>query len=326
MKNRQAYALVLTGIICMGAIYAVPGQQAFAHEFSEDESASFLALIESIRVELGLVQSNFVSNVTLAEQHAEHAHKHLDEHTIKEISERNKRLGTALPAALEELHDSIGNSTTEQVQADIQEINNLLAETITVRISNEQLSNSTVWALVVANMADAVLEHYGAAYGMETEEGGGGHGHDEEESDNMTETTTTEDNNMTHGTREEAGGSMSMGEGNDAIVNVVHYQTSQGLAARTQVLFNEQVKNMAPANATQAVADLEAGLDHLIQAINNKELFADVEVIVHSEVHPHLQTAFNLQVIPEFPLPMLLIIPAIAGIIAATRFNALRRR
>jgi hypothetical protein len=47
---------------------------------------------------------------------------------------------------------------------------------------------------------------------------------------------------------------------------------------------------------------------------------------VHSEVHPSLQSAFNLQVIPEFPLPMLLVIPAIAGIIAATRFSALRRK
>jgi hypothetical protein len=117
-----------------------------------------------------------------------------------------------------------------------------------------------------------------------------------------------------------------MSEGSDTIVNEVHYQSAQGLAARTQTLFSDQVKELAPANSTEFVADLEAGLDHLIQAIDNREPFEDVEVIVHSEVHPNLQSAFNLQVIPEFPLPMLLVIPAIAGIIVATRINALRRR
>ncbi|HEX2556759.1 MAG TPA: hypothetical protein VHK86_00420 [Nitrososphaera sp.] len=40
----------------------------------------------------------------------------------------------------------------------------------------------------------------------------------------------------------------------------------------------------------------------------------------------NMQTAFKLQVVPEFPLPLLLTIPAIAGIIAATRITALRKR
>jgi hypothetical protein len=83
---------------------------------------------------------------------------------------------------------------------------------------------------------------------------------------------------------------------------------------------------MAEANATQAVTDLDAGLKHLKQAIDDKAPHDDVDVIVHSEVHPNIQKAFNLQVIPEFPLPMLLIIPAIAGIIVATRTNALRKK
>jgi hypothetical protein len=85
------------------------------------------------------------------------------------------------------------------------------------------------------------------------------------------------------------------------------------------------VKDMAPVNSTEFVVSLEAGLEHLKQAIDDMGPFADVEVIVHSEVHPNLQSAFNLQVIPEFPLPLLMIIPAIAGIIAATRIGSLRK-
>lgn len=323
--TKRAYSLLLAGMICMGAVFAIPNR-AFAHEFSGDESASFLALVESIRSELDLVQSNFASNATLSEEHAEHAHEHLDQDIIDEITERNERLGTDLPAALEDLHHSVANSTAQEVQTKIQNINDLLGETVTVRVDSEQRNNSTVWALVIANMADGVLEHYGAAYGKAED---GGHGHNEtsgntthDEVSNMTDmemTETSSADNMTHNE-----GNMS--GGNATIVNMVHYQSAQGLANRTQALFNDQVKDLAPANSTESVASVEAGLEHLKQAIGNREPLANVEVIVHSEVHPNLQSAFNLQVIPEFPLPLLMIIPAIAGIIAATRISALWRK
>jgi endonuclease/exonuclease/phosphatase (EEP) superfamily protein YafD len=130
LMTRRACALVLAAMICAAAIYAVPSQQAIAHEFSGDESASLLALVESIKVELELVQNNLASNATLAEEHAEHAHEQLDEHIIEEISERNERLGRDLPAALEDLHMTVGNSTGQEVQTKIQNINDLLAETV----------------------------------------------------------------------------------------------------------------------------------------------------------------------------------------------------
>ncbi len=79
---------------------------------------------------------------------------------------------------------------------------------------------------------------------------------------------------------------------------------------------------MAEDNAIQAIADLDAGLKHLKQAIDDKAPHDDVDVIVHVEVHPNIQKSFNLQVIPDFPLPLLLTIPAIAGIIVATRISA----
>ncbi|HEX7031534.1 MAG TPA: hypothetical protein VF172_00900 [Nitrososphaera sp.] len=323
----------------MGTIFAIPNhQKAFAHTFSGDESASFIALVESIRSELDLVQSNIGSNVSLAEEHASHAHQHLDEHTIDEISERNQRLATDLPAAIEDLQLSLANSTAQQVEAKIQNINDLLSETVSARVESDQMNNSTVWALVLANMADGVLTHYSAAYGVESEEGEehGASGHaDEEGSGNMTEgmelteTSPMSNNSMTGDEMEEQGsshGNMSNGGNATTIVDEVHYQSAQGLASRTLVIFNERVKSLAPANSTEAIADLEAGLEHLIQAIDDREPLTDVEVVVHSEVHPNLQTAFNLQVIPEFPLPLLMIVTAIGGIIAATRVTALRRK
>ncbi|MEW6603644.1 MAG: hypothetical protein AB1351_03010 [Thermoproteota archaeon] len=324
--TRQVYALLLAGVICMGAIFAIPNQQAFAHTFSGDESASFIALVESIRSELDLVQSNFASNATVAEEHAEHAHEHLDQDVIDEISERNERLGRDLPAALEDLHLSLANSTAQEVQTKIQNIDDLLGESVAARVDSEQRNNSTVWALVIANMVDGALAHYGEAYGVGAEEGEE-HGHEEGNmTDGMEMTETSSTDNMTHDEIEDGSHNNISGGNATTIVNEIHYQSAQGLAARTQALFNEQVKKLAPANSTGAITDFEAGLEHLIQAIDDRAPLTDVEVIVHSEVHPNLQTAFNLQVIPEFPLPLLMIVTAIGGIIAATRVGALRRK
>ena len=176
-------------------------------------------------------------------------------------------------------------------------------------------------------VADGVLEHYAAAYGNATDEGRG-HGHDDEDSMadggmDMTETSSTE-GNMSDGMEMDEG--MTMSEGNETIVSMVHYQSAQGMVVGMQQLFSDQVKELAPANSTEAMAKFEGSLIHLKQAIDDRESFAHVEVLVHSEVHPSLQSAFNLQVIPEFPMPMLLVIPAIAGIVAATRLSALRRK
>ena len=44
-----------------------------------------------------------------------------------------------LTAALEDLHDSVANSTTQQIQAKVQNIDDLLGEAVTVRIDSERL-------------------------------------------------------------------------------------------------------------------------------------------------------------------------------------------
>lgn len=310
--TRQAYTLLLAGIISMGAVYAIPNQRAFAHTFSGDESASFLALVEVIKVHLQLVKSDLATNATNSLEHAEHAAEHLDNDTIKEITERNNRLGTELPASLKDLQEILesGDYTAPDIDEKVTNINDLLAETVTVRIENTQLSNSTVQGLMLANIVDEILESYNGAYGIEEE-------HEEDEGsmnmiedNNSTETSATEEDEEEH----------------NAIVNMAGYEGAQALTVRAQELFDTKLKAMAEANATQAVTDLDAGLKHLKQAIDDKAPHDDVDVIVHSEVHPNIQKAFNLQVIPEFPLPMLLIIPAIAGIIVATRTNALRKK
>ena len=306
--TRRVYSLLLMGIIFMGAVCAVTNQRAFAHTFSGDESASFLATVEVIKVHLQLAKNDFATNSTLSAEHVEHAGEHLTNDTIKEITERNKRLGTELPTSLTELQETLegGNATASDVNEQVANINSLLDETVTIRIEKTQLTNSTVQGTMLADFVDETLESYNGAYGVE----------EEHEEGSMNEIQIGSANNMT---------SSEEGE-HTTIVNMMDYESAQALAARAQELFDTKLKAMAEANATEAVTALDAGLKKLKQAIDNRAPLDEVDVIVHSEVHPNIQKAFNLQIIPEFPLPLVLIIPAIAGIIVATKINALRKK
>jgi hypothetical protein len=55
-----------------------------------------LSLVEVIKVHLQLVKTDLATSATNAMEHAEHAGEHLDADTIKEITEKNERLGSSL--------------------------------------------------------------------------------------------------------------------------------------------------------------------------------------------------------------------------------------
>ncbi|MGB8777244.1 MAG: hypothetical protein WCC82_03320, partial [Nitrososphaeraceae archaeon] len=184
-KSSSILILLLTGIVMsMVTIFPIK-QMVYAHTFSGDESAAFLALVRQIEAEIGLVNSNLPSNITLAQEHAEHATEHLDANTTKELTERNERVSNDLTRELSDLQASINAKpipATQVINDKVANINATLQDAIAVRIEQDQLSNSTVNALAINDILGEVLEHYGAAYGIE-EEGG------EEEHSNETDTT-----------------------------------------------------------------------------------------------------------------------------------------
>ncbi|HKU49548.1 MAG TPA: hypothetical protein VJP79_06335, partial [Nitrososphaera sp.] len=151
MNKASITAVTLAAVLLLGLTAA--SKNAYAHSFSGDESADFLAIVEEMKAELQLIKSNAATNSTLAAEHVEHGLEHLTNDTLKEISERNERLGRELPASLNELQESIesGNFTAADVDQRISEIGDLLDETVQVRIDQAQMNNSTVQALVLAN-------------------------------------------------------------------------------------------------------------------------------------------------------------------------------
>jgi uncharacterized protein involved in exopolysaccharide biosynthesis len=274
-KIHSILILFLTSIVMSMVIILPIKQMVYAHTFSGDESAAFLALVRQIGAELGLVNSNLPSNITLAQEHAGHATEHLDANTTKELAERNERVSNDLTRELSDLQASLKAKpipASQVVNDEVTNINATLQDAIAARIEQDQLSNSTVNALAINDILGEVLEAYGAAYGIE-EEG-------EEEGNN--ETGTTDNTTET-----------ADGQNTTAIVDLAEYQSAQSYANESKQMLNE-IKALAPSNATSAISDVENGINEMIIAINNKSPFPTVDEIVDDKVLPGLKTAFNL--------------------------------
>jgi hypothetical protein len=275
-KSSSILILLLTGIVMsMVTIFPIK-QMVYAHTFSGDESAAFLALVRQIEAEIGLVNSNLPSNITLAQEHAEHATEHLDANTTKELTERNERVSNDLTRELSDLQASINAKPSPAIQVindKVANINATLQDAIAVRIEQDQLSNSTVNALAINDILGEVLEHYGAAYGIEEEEREEEHGNETDTTDNTTETAA--------------------GRNTTAIINLAEYQSAQAYANESKQMLNE-VKALAPSNTTSTISNVENGINEMIIAIKNKLPFTTVDEIVDNKVLANLKAAFNL--------------------------------
>src|SRR5919198_779541 len=254
-----AVLLLLLAVISISLTYPL-NRVAYAHTFSGSESAAFLALVKIIQSEARLIQSNPPSNITLAQEHAEHLTEHLDANTTKELTERNKRVTNDLTTALSDLQNTVKSKpipAAEVIKDKVSNIGDILQEAITVRIEKDQLNNSTVKAEATSNIVNETLEHYGEAYGIK-EEGGGEHGN----------ATTA---------------------GHNTIVNVAEYQSAQALASKAEEMFNE-AKSLMSSNATSSsnIAKVGNDLSRLKSDIDAKKPYDSVTTLIESTIQPDI--------------------------------------
>jgi hypothetical protein len=294
--NKRVFALLLFGVLSFGAVIST--RPAFAHTFSGDESATFLSKIEGLKVETNLISKD-VSNSTLVKWHVDKLGEFWNANDTKEVAERNQRVANDVTTGLKNLFSEV-NKTNPDSKAVNQTASSLLdtyGEVVSVRIDAKQLQNATVNALALRGVLDETLEDYGIATGAS----------DEEKSSSGGNNTSSLAANTTEST------------GPVKIVNVAAYQTSQGLAASAINMFGK-LKTMSPGNDTSAVSNIDKGLTDLQKAIADKAPVDNAKKIVDETIDSNLQTAFKLQVVPEFPTPVLLSVGAIAAVVAITRY------
>lgn len=266
------YKFLVLGLVLLVGCGMNSNRQVFGHTFSGDESASFLATVEMIKIESQLVADQ-LSNATLAKEHVDHMTEHITANDTNEIKERNERVATELNNTLTDFANTIesGSSSESDVKDKVNNINDVLGDVVSARIDQQQINNVTVKALVVNDLVGEGLEHYRSSLGMAQES---------ETEDSHSENVSSESHSAVNGGNESA-----------KIADEADYQSAQAAVSRAIDLYNEIKTN----NSTE----LGQSLTSLKEKIDSKSPFDEIDRIVDDKITPMLNDIFRLNLDEE---------------------------
>ena len=179
--------------------------------------------------------------------------------------------------------------------------------------TNEERDQDTkLQALAFANVIDGMLINYGKAYRVGFDMTNMSNmvmiGNNSSPSSMVMTNPVTENNsgasnmNMNMNSMNSSFNNMTghAGEMNTgySLVNVSDYQSAQALATKAFEVFSAKLKHTTMTdnkNVTGFVTNLENGLTQLNDSIAKKASPLDVMMIIHTQIHPNLVEAFNLQ-------------------------------
>ena len=227
--------------------------RVFAHSFVTDYSSYLLGLDKQVPVELELAKKNYPSNITLSMDHSDNA-----------VTLLNK---------------------IYSVEDDIVEDNDLVKRYNKVTDS----SNSTTYALVVADLLDATLRQYADAIVTEIDLTNRSNLGLLDNMKNFTTSPSSESSSSINFTK-----FFSI---NNPIFNYADYETAKALLVEIKGIFQNNLKtsNNVKNQSVDIISKLEKDLEKLSDLINNNGSPAEVIELVHLQIHPSLQTGFGLQ-------------------------------
>ena len=238
--------------------------QVFAHSFTSDDSSYFLGLDKRTKVELELAEKNYPLNITLSMDHSDNAATLVDE--------------------------------IYYADDDIVEDNDFIK-----RYNKENSSsNSTTYALVVADLLDQVLRGYADALVIDTDLTNMYNLVLLDELKNQTKqpelTSISSNNSDNEGSVSEHSKLLST---NNSIFNYADYETAKALLVEIKNIFENHLKsssNNASSQSIIPISKLEKDLEKLTNIIHhNNRSPAEVMELVHLQIHPSLQKGFGLQ-------------------------------
>jgi len=295
-KNNIITILLTSFTIIIGSINLFSFQNSFAHNFSPDESAHFLTIVDKIKVESELAANNTGNNnLSSAQLHANNALLNYDSHTKDELGERNERIANELDETLNQLLEESKSKTDQSQITDTAEtIAAILDEAISARIEVEQVNNSTIQALVLASIVDTALQNYGDAYNV---------GFDLTNMSNLNKETLTNEITTTT-TNEHTDHASTNTSIRFNLVNLTNYESALAFSNNALEKFYNDISTASLplseenniTNKQTYIKKLENGLTEFNNVLKNKENPIKVMEIVHTQIHPNLQILFNLKI------------------------------
>lgn len=268
MKSFPHLKLILLSTVGVLSLFGY----VHGHTFTPDEDAAFLSLMDDIKSFILLIRSGG-ENVTLVTEYSKNISILLNSSTMKEINERNLRLGTSLSSSLSELR----NASREIRDDKAVMIQDLIDDTISSRIAKSDLENSTIQSLAISLDLNKIIEYYSKAYdtaGSTTNILG--HTimeemHSNHTSSNLSSTVSDNDNNKLYDMRS--------------------YYHSLSLANVTIDRFNTEIKDgLNPKD----IEFLDNALIDLQIKLIEKSTVNEISGIIHGQMQPTLQRIFKL--------------------------------
>ena len=262
-------SFILLNLIILASVFLVTNnhfyQMSYAHSFLVNNDATLVTLIEQIKAETQLVNTNFLfSNNISAQVHAQNAAELINK------LEDNMTRGSQPSSYIGQIYD------------------------------NGQ-RNTTTLALVVANIVDEILRKYGTAfdigYDLTNMSNMGGMTMPNMDMNMNMDMKTIQPNTNSNTLEEHSNMSMMMTENNLALINIHDYESSQVLANNINEVFEEDLDPQSSVSETVNVDKLERNLKHLEHAVVNKATPEALMEIVHIQIHPTLQQVYDLELL-----------------------------
>ena len=275
-------ALLLLLIIAMPII----NSEIYGHTFTTDESVLFLTLVDKLKTHAKLTEQFILgNNHESAIQHSNLLKQLYTKEINDEIEEKNERIANEISSFINTFSSlSSNNMTQSQINNTIQDFEAVLDESISVRISEDVLNNSTIQALRIATLVNDIDINYADSfstqpYNMSTM------GMDQHDEQSMNMSTMGMDQHRQNS---------SANESKD-IQNYTAYQTAQELLVPVSQLF-EEIRSEKEISNQDKVTQLKEGIDNLTTIIEMKKPYNEVAKVIHGIIQPTLQELYNLKI------------------------------
>src|SRR5215204_3114594 len=258
IKKEITILILILGMVSAGLANSNNNQLTYAHNFTPNSLSTFITLVYRAQVELSLANGSFPLNVTIALDHAEDAAQLIDDAYYFD----------------EEIVDD----------ADF------------TRKYNEALNsrNSTIHALVIANIVDQILREYGKAFDISYD------------LTNMSNMMRADMPDVTSYPAPPSGSvnntdtsTNSTNQNNELrVVNIADYQSAKKLSEKAYQIFRGNLPLLLLSSSnntdTSIMARLEKSIKDLSYLVEIKAPAQELMILVHGEIHPSLQLAYDL--------------------------------
>ena len=260
-------------VLLLLLITAIPiiNSEIYGHTFTTDESVIFLNLVDKLKAHAKLIEQFILEDdYESAFQHANLIKQFYSKEINDEIEEKNKRIANEISLIINTFSSLQANNMTQsQITNTINNLDAVLDESISVRISEDVLNNSTIQALRLATLVNDIDISYANSFSIQPY--------------NMSTMSIDQhdQNSSAHASKD--------------IQNQTSYQTARGLIVPVSELF-ESIKTEKEISNPDKVTKLNEGFNNLTAIIEMKKPYNEVAKVIHGIIQPTLQELYSLKI------------------------------